>query len=455
MLHQSLTGAWQFRQAKTQDWLPAQVPGGVHTDLLALGHILDPFVADYEKQVQWVAEADWEYRRTFAVQADLLAHDHVFLVAAGLDTLAEVTLNGQVLGKTDNMFRQYQWDVKPLLRQGHNDLVIAFASAVKYGADRLAKRPLQGVTQAIPGGPFVRKAPCQFGWDWGPMLPPSGIWQDIRLEGRNVARFDDVHLRQRHQNGQVTLSAGVTVEKWGSAPLTVTMCVTAPDGSELKTEAPLSDKPLQLVIPKPQLWWPNGYGDQPLYRVEVTLTGGGQELDRRAFQMGLRTIELRQQPDAWGKSFTFVVNGVPIFAKGSDWIPADSFPTRLTKEFLETLIRSAAETHQNMLRVWGGGFYEEDKFYDLCDQYGLLIWQDCVFACSIYPLDEADFIENVRQEVIQNVRRLRHRASLALWCGNNEMEWAGIAGAGASPNLWTKSKPWPKKCPCCAAPSGK
>jgi beta-mannosidase len=425
MLIQPLTGTWQFRQAGTQEWLPAQVPGGVHTDLLAAGRIPDPFVADNEKRVQWVAESDWEYRRAFSVASDLLAEEHVFLVCDGLDTLAEVKLNGQTLGKADNMFRQYRWEVKSLLHQGENELAVAFASPVRYAAAREAERPLRGVSQAIPGGPHIRKAPCQFGWDWGPMLPPIGIWKDIRLEGRSLARLDDVHLRQRHEKGKVTLEATLTVERWSQAPLTAALRVVAPDGKVLEGTAQVSGSgTIGVSISNPQLWWPNGYGDQPLYRMEVALqAGGGKDLDRRVYQVGLRTIELRQQADEWGKSFTFVVNGVPIFAKGSDWIPADSFPTRISDEYLEGLIRSAAATHQNMLRVWGGGFYEEERFYDLCDRYGILIWQDMVFACSIYPLTDAAFMENLRVEIAEAVRRLRHRASLALWCGNNEMEW--------------------------------
>jgi beta-mannosidase len=422
---QPLTGEWQFRQAGTDEWLPAQVPGGVHTDLLAAGRIPDPFVADNEKHVQWVAESDWQYRRTFAVDADLPAEERVFLVCDGLDTLAEVTLNGRLLGKTDNMFRQYRWEVKALLREGENKLAILFRSPVQYITARQAKRPLRGVSQAIAGGPHLRKAPCQFGWDWGPQLPPIGVWQNIRLEGRSVARLDDVHLRQRHENGQVMIEAALTVERWQDASLTAKLCVTDPEGAILEARAEIADEPqrLQVRVAQPQLWWPNGYGDQPLYRMDVQLLAGEQIHDQCTYQMGLRTIELRQEPDEWGQSFTFVVNGVPLFAKGANWIPADSFPTRLSDEHLGNLIRDAAASHQNMLRVWGGGFYEEERFYDLCDRYGILVWQDGVFSCSIYPLDEEPFFENVRAEVFENIRRLRHRASLALWCGNNEMEW--------------------------------
>jgi beta-mannosidase len=425
MLYQSLTGDWQFRQAESETWLPARVPGGVHTDLLSLERIPDPFVADNEKQVQWVAETNWVYRRTFTPNADLLAQERTFLVCDGLDTLAEVRLNGELLGKTDNMFRQYLWNVKSLLNDGENELLITFHSPIQYIIARQAERPMSGVSHAIPGGPHLRKAPCQFGWDWGPKLLPIGIWQDIRLEGRTTARLDDVHLRQHHQAGGVVIEAALSVERWQDDPLTAVVQATAPDGTVLKTEAQISgeSQTLQVTIDQPQLWWPNGYGEQSLYQVSVTLAQNGRVCDRRRYHIGLRTLELRQEEDEWGQSFTFMVNGVPIFAKGANWIPGDSFPTRLADGVLEVLIRDAAAAHQNMLRVWGGGFYEEERFYDLCDKYGILVWQDFIFSCSIYPLDDDTFVENVRQEAVQNIRRLRHRASLALWCGNNEMDW--------------------------------
>jgi beta-mannosidase len=423
---QSLTGEWHFRQVGTDEWLPATVPGGVHTDLLALGRIPDPFVGDNEKHVAWVAEADWEYRYLFDAAPELLDQLHIWLVCDGLDTLATVGLNGKELGHANNMFRQYRWDVKSLLKAGGNELLIAFDSPVRFVTEGQAKRPMAGVSQAIAGGPHLRKAPCQFGWDWGPQLPPIGIWKDIRLEGYEGVRIEDVRLGQKHADGQVTVEARVTVQSWEEMPPSATLRVVAPDGQVFETSGEvISDNGsrLEVQIDAPQLWWPNGYGGQPLYQVSVELRQDDTILDAREYQLGLRTLELRQEPDEWGQSFTFVVNGVSIFAKGSNWIPADSFPTRISDEHLESLIRAAAETHQNMLRVWGGGFYEEERFYDLCDRYGILVWQDLIFSCSIYPLDEADFHENVRIEVEENVKRLQHRASLALWCGNNEMEW--------------------------------
>ena len=431
---QPLTGKWQFQQVGAEEWLPANIPGGAHTDLMASARIPDPFVADNEKHVQWVAESDWIYRISFACTDQLLSEEKVFLVCDGLDTLATVVLNGHELGHTNNMFRQYQWEVKPLLNaKGANDLTITFASPVKYAAEKQALRPLPGVAQAIPGGPHLRKAPCQFGWDWGPQLPPIGVWKDVRLEGYSGARLTKVHLRQDHTGGQVIIQVRVAIQNWGETQLGIIVHITAPDGEILERGAAITagnDGFVKVPIPRPELWWPNGYGGQPLYRVEVALVRSGasaaEPLDRRIYQIGLRKIELRQQEDQWGRSFVFVVNDKPVFVKGSNWIPADSFPTRITNESLENLIRSAAETYQNMLRVWGGGFYEEERFYDLCDRYGILVWQEFIFSCSIYPLDNADFLENVREEVVQNIHRLRHRASLALWCGNNEMEWGWV-----------------------------
>jgi beta-mannosidase len=455
---QPLTGNWQFRQIRnpqSEEWLPATVPGGVHTDLLALGLIPDPFVGDNEKCVQWVAKADWEYRRNFTCSPDLLAQEKVFLVCDGLDTLATITLNGHALGRTDNMFRQYRWNVKSLLKQEDgvgaqcpNELVIAFASPVSFVAEKQAISPLPGVSQAIPGGPYLRKAPCQFGWDWGPQLPPIGVWKDIRLEGYNSARLAEVNLRQHHAEGNITLEARISVERWDGVPLATLVSITAPDGAIFETSEAVSTSGEALVsvpIANPQLWWPNSYGEQPLYKVEVALRRSEHHttaapLDLRTYRIGLRTLELRQEEDEdgdgrSGRSFVFVVNGVPIFAKGSNWIPADSFPTRLTNEHLEGLIRSAAQTHQNMLRVWGGGFYEEERFYDLCDRYGILVWQEFIFSCSVYPLGDPDFLDNVHVEVVENVRRLRHRASLALWCGNNEMEVGWVEWGWNRPEL--------------------
>jgi beta-mannosidase len=407
--------------------LPAAVPGGVHTDLLALDKIPDPFVSDNELKVMWVAENDWEYRHTFTVDSDLLSEEDISLVCDGLDTIADVYLNETYLGHAENMFRRWEWNVKTLLRKGSNELRIVFGSPVRFITAKQAQLPLQGGGD-IPGGPHLRKAPCHWGWDWGPKLPPIGVWKEIRLEGYSV-RFEDIHLRQKLDGNVATISADISAEVKGRKEVTASITVTSPSGERFENKDTLltlhdgetSFANLSVEISNPQLWWPNGYGAHPLYEVEVTLKEGDELLDQHTYKIGLRNVELRQDSDQWGKEFTFYVNGVRLFAKGADWIPTDSLPTRITKPMLEGLLKSAVDANMNMLRVWGGGYYPEDMFYDLCDRYGILIWQDFMFACGIYPAD-ADFFENFRVEAVENVRRLRHHAALALWCGNNEME---------------------------------
>lgn len=426
----SLDGAWEFRRVGEEEWLPATVPGTNFTDLLANGRIPDPFVADNEAKVQWVVESDWEYRRGFSVDEEMLAHEGVWLECEGLDTLATLWVNGRKVGTAENMFRPYRFEVKDLLRAGENEVRIRFRSPVAYGRERVGTEPVLWPGHSLPGGPFVRKSPCQFGWDWGPKLPPCGIWRSLRLVGRNGARLEEVHLRQRHRRGKVALLMRVRLERWRPLPLRVRVRVQHPDGTVQEAEEALGPRRqearLRLEVENPRLWWPNGYGPQPLYTVQVTVHDGeGHLLDEERMRIGLRRLELRRRPDRYGESFTFVVNGIPIFAKGANWIPADSFPTRIAEGHYRHLLRSAAQAHMNMLRVWGGGFYEDERFYDLCDELGILVWQDFMFSCSVYPGNE-EFVENVRQEVIANVRRLRHRPCLALWCGNNEMEWGWV-----------------------------
>jgi beta-mannosidase len=361
------------------------------------------------------------------VDTVLLAQENINIVCEGLDTLADVYLNGTYLGHAENMFRRWEWTVKDRLREGSNKLLIVFGSPVRFITAKQAQLPLQGGGD-IPGGPHLRKAPCHWGWDWGPKMPPIGIWKEIYIEGCAV-RFEDVHLRQTLGSHNATVGAEISAVVTAPAEISASITVTSPNGERFLSEEsllrPIEGEPsfaeLAVEIPDPQLWWPNGYGSQPLYDVEVALKDGDTVLDRRSYRIGFRTVELCQDSDQWGKEFTFYVNGVRLFAKGADWIPTDSLPTRITETMLEGLLKSAVDANMNMLRVWGGGYYPEDMFYDLCDRYGILLWQDFMFACGIYPAD-AEFFENFRVEAVENVRRLRHHAALALWCGNNEME---------------------------------
>ncbi|MBE0697291.1 MAG: glycoside hydrolase family 2 protein, partial [Anaerolineaceae bacterium] len=454
MQSQTLNGNWLLHQCGTQDWFQATVPGGVHTDLLAAGRIPDPFFGVNEEAVQWVAEKDWEYRRYFYPTAQILAQPLIFLVCKGLDTLADVRLNGTILGLAANMFHTWQWEIKSLLKEGENRLDILFHSPVSFARQRQRINRMTGdENMSISGGQHLRKTPSHFGWDWGPRLPCIGIWKDILLEGRSEARLEDIRIEQTHENGMVMLTARVqcqldlVVDPTGKeAQRTLRFRVTAPDRQIWQADAPAREQQsIPIKITNPQLWWPNGLGEQVLYRVEIELLAEDrvlqetQIIDTHTEALGLRTIELHQEPGAepapGRKSFQFVVNGIPVFCKGANWIPVDSFPTRIRAEQVEHLVRSAAETNQNMLRVWGGGYYESDWFYDLCDQYGILVWQDFQFACASYPLDDAAYLESIRREVVENVRRLRHHACLALWCGNNEIE------------LLSKIWGWPKKRP--------
>jgi beta-mannosidase len=427
----TLNGRWQVKQVTQPDseWLAATVPGCVHTDLLAAGIIPDPFYGDNERQVMWVGETDWVYRRTFAVAADLLQSKRVLLRCDGLDTLATIWLNGTELGGTDNMFRTWEFDVRPFLQPGENEVVVRFDSALRVGQEKLRQRYIHSWstdTHKLPGGNYVRKAQCHFGWDWGPQLVTCGIWRDIALLVFDTARLADIHVRQDHsQPGQVTLSCRITAERITVAPLKAT-CAVAFAGEEIERQTVVLDGETTvatLTVPDPQLWWPNGLGQQPLYTVSVTLTDeAGQPLDTWRKNVGLRTLRLLRQSDQWGESFHFTCNGVPFFAKGANWIPADSFTNRLADGQYRRLLQAAVKANMNMLRVWGGGIYEQSVFYELCDELGICVWQDFMFACATYPTFDDAFMENVAQEAKDNVRRLRHHACLALWCGNNELE---------------------------------
>jgi beta-mannosidase len=426
----TLNGRWQVSQANSVEaaWLPATVPGFVHTDLLAAEEIPDPFYRDNERQVTWIGETDWRYRRTFIVSADFLQNDHVLLHCAGLDTLATITLNGRIIAQTDNMFRTWEFDVKEYLQPGENEIDILFESALRIGQEKLAQRYIHSWStdsHKLPGGNYIRKAAYHFGWDWGPKLIPCGIWRDIELLGFDT-RLDSVHVTQDHsQEEVVTLQAQVQVQSKKEQSLTAVCTVTYSGGVIAMQESDvIGDKAaFDIPITKPQLWWPNGLGEQPLYNVELRLENAqGTTVDAWQKRIGLRTMELDRHEDEWGESFQFRVNGVPFFAKGANWIPADNFVTRLDEAHYRRLLEDTTAANMNMLRIWGGGIYEQDIFYDLCDELGICIWQDFMFACATYPTFDEIFMATVKEEAIDNIKRLRHHACLTLWCGNNELE---------------------------------
>ena len=415
---QSLNGAWRLRiPGSAFPETAARVPGSVYHDLLTAGLIPDPFWRDNENEALKIMEHDFVYSREFEVPAELLACDRVRLRCHGLDTLAAIEVNGQPAGTADNMHRTWEFDVKALLREGGNDIRITFFSPVKFIREAYAKKPLEGSSDAMRGFPYLRKAHCMFGWDWGPRLPDAGIWRDIELIGADTARLEDVAVFQHHEAGKVTLRAVSRTERFSGGETAVKVTVTAPDGQVFSAEG----EDCSLQIENPKLWWPRGYGDQPLYTVKVTLTADGKELDARELRIGLRTLTIHREKDEWGESFCHCVNGVDVFAMGADYIPEDNLLPRVNRERTRRLLEDAAAANMNAIRVWGGGYYPEDYFYDLCDEMGLLVWQDFMFACAAYDFTE-EFEANLRAEFTDNIRRLRHHASLALWCGNNEIE---------------------------------
>ena len=408
--------AWHFRDAtRRTPWRRAVVPGCVHRDLRRLGLIPDPFQGTNELQLQWIEERDWEYRAAFHVAADLLAEAQVDLVADGLDTVATIRLNGREVARTENMFLGHRWEVKRLLRPGANELTVRFDSALRYiRTHRRSHRPRE-INDPVGGCTRIRKQQCQFGWDWGPRLVTAGIWRDLRLEAWTGNRLAGGRVTQDHRaDGSVALRLAPELarpDRHAACQWRLTL-----EGKDVA-----AGTGTRIEIPRPQLWWPNGQGAQPLYRLEVRVVlGDGRITGPWVRRIGLRTIELDRHSDRWGESFQFVVNGRPVFAKGANWIPAHSFVAGLTRAGYARDLRSAADAHMNMLRIWGGGIYESEDFYDLCDELGLLVWQDFMFACTLYPADAA-FLASARAEAGYQVARLRHRACLALWCGNNEV----------------------------------
>lgn len=436
-----LAANWQCKQrdpagelselfSSADGWLSASVPGSIHQDLLAAGRIPDPFLGLNEQQVQWVGEADWLYRCRFEPSPELLAAETIDLCFEGLDTFATAWLNGQQVLISDNMFVPQRLPVRALLRPGQNDLWILFESALRRGRARQAQYGASPVWNGDASRVYVRKAPYHYGWDWGPCLLTAGLWRPARLEGYRW-RIADVHCPAEvaADLASAALPVSIEIDPGGHdvesvSDLALHLRLFGPGGEVLdEATVPVSGRQVQhrFDLAAPQLWWPRGYGAQPLYQLEVTLQHGGAEQDRQALRLGMRRLRLVQEPleGQPGTTFLFEVNNTPIFCGGANWIPADSFLERVTPERYRAWLQATVDANMVMLRVWGGGIYEEDIFYDLCDELGILVWQDFLFACGIYPALDW-FQASVAAEAEAAVRRLRHHPCLALWCGNNE-----------------------------------
>ena len=420
-----LGGKWTVAESGTHDRLPATVPGCIHTDLLSAGKIEDPFFRDNERKLQWISEKSWTYEREFEVTAEFLRHQTLLLRCAGLDTLATLSLNGRKVATTDNQFRTWEFKVNDFLQAGANHLEIRFDAVLPMIAKLEASRPLP--TWNHPGASYVRKTPCNFGWDWGPTLITCGIWREISLVGFDTARWDNVQILQDHsKSGTVSLDVTATASPLSLiVPLPVRISLCDPAGNTVTTTATrlaTGQAHVALDVPAPQLWWPVGMGGQPLYTVTAELLDqDSKPLDTSTRRIGLRT--LRMVPQCGDQTMHFVANGVPFFSKGANCIPLDLFPTRVTKEQMRRHVADAVAVNMNSLRFWGGGHYEDDALFDACDELGVCVWLDFKFSCATYPSFDPAFLENVRQEARDNVLRLRHHPSIALWCGNNEIQF--------------------------------
>lgn len=428
----ALTQGWEFSKEGAEEWLPAQVPGTVHQDLMNQGKLENPFFGMNEEKVQWVEKENWLYRTVFQVDSAQLARGAAELRFEGLDTYADVYLNGSLLLKSDNMFVGYTLPVKPVLRKGENRLMIRFRSAVNetlpqwesdgfnYPADNDHAEKRVSV--------YSRKAPYSYGWDWGIRLVTSGIWRPVKLVFYDDARIDDYYVRQQaisEQEARLENQLEVTnvTDKEQQAVVRIDYSCK---GVEKTLEQTVSLAPgknricLPLVIDQPHLWMPNGWGEPALYDFTASVTVNGREVASQKEQIGLRSIRVAKEKDKDGESFYFEVNGKPLFAKGSNMIPNDALLPNVTPERYARLLEDVQKSNMNMIRVWGGGIYEDDKFYEEADKRGILIWQDFLFACTTYPHDPT-FLKRVAEEAEYNIKRLRNHASLAMWCGNNEI----------------------------------
>lgn len=432
---QQINDGWKFRQARQGNWHEAKVPGEVHTDLMRANIIPDPFIGQNERSVQWIDKEDWIYETSFVPDEELLRQNNIDIVFKGLDTYADVYLNDSLILKADNMFRVWKFPVKGKLKSGENNLRVYFHSPIKIDLPKFDN--LDFIYEAVNdqsenGGifdkrvsVFARKAGYHYGWDWGPRLVTSGIWRPVSLQGWSDIKIDNLFVEtQDIEKGKAHLNASFSI----ISDLIEDNCrVEIIDSSNNRklcsTNVKLSEGTNNFNLPfdisKPKLWWCNGLGEPHLYNIRCNVIIDNKIVAQSDIVTGIRTVEVVREKDSEGTSFYFKLNGIPVFAKGANYIPCDNFLSRVTHEVYDKTIKDAVDVNMNMLRVWGGGIYEDDYFYELCDRYGIMVWQDFMFACSMYPAEGA-MLDNIIQEAIDNVTRLRHHPSITIWCGNNE-----------------------------------
>lgn len=422
-----LNGEWLLRNSDSEEWLKAEVPSCNYTDLLNAGAIPNPFYGTEEQTLRRLGELDWIYRKNFVIgDESILSCDKIRLVCEMLDTVCSLKLNGIPIGDAQNCHQSHSFDIKSVLQKGENVLEIFFASPIEYFSRFHNRYGSPANSNGMTGIVHIRKPQSHFGWDWGPVLPQSGICRDIYIEGISKAEFSDMRIKQTHLGEQVQLEMRADFLLYGLKEIEWKLVISSPDGGKICRQGKSNGKiNASVIIENPQLWWTkelSGKDSQPLYNVSIALCGDGKILTEKSLDIGLRTLILDRSRDEYGANFRFILNGIPLFIKGANVIPYDSFPDRTDEAFVNRLLDAAQFSNLNMLRVWGGGYYADDYFYRQCDLRGILVWQDFCFACQAYPFFREDFLNNVLGEVEYNVKRIRHHASLALWCGNNEIE---------------------------------
>jgi beta-mannosidase len=423
---------WEFKSVNDTVWMPAKVPGSIHTDLLENKVITDPFYRLNEEKLQWIDKKNWEYRTVFQLKQEVYQKENIVLNFQGLDTYANVYINDSLVLKTDNMFVAYELDCKMFLKRGNNQLRFIFESPIEKGLEKRAQLgyelPNAVNDQSENGGlgkkqvaVFSRKPGYHFGWDWGPRLVTSGIWKKIELRAWSNAVIEDIYITQKTSKRMARMNAKIEIVAYQSM---VSELIVNVDGKqyykdEVKLKNGLNSINIPIKIKKPELWWTNGLGGQKLYNISIELKHEKLVLAEKSINIGLKSLKVVQKKDDAGQSFYFELNGHPVFMKGANYIPQDVFLNRVSPKDYESVVSNMVDANYNMIRVWGGGIYEKDIFYDLCDKNGILVWQDFMFACAMYP-GNSDFLENVKKEATFNVKRLRNHTCIALWCGNNE-----------------------------------
>ncbi|RBL92712.1 beta-mannosidase [Chitinophaga flava] len=447
----TLVSGWEFSRVDEGIWRPATVPGTVHTDLLALQLIPDPFVGTNEKAVQWVDKKDWQYRKRWKLTASDLQYDVLELDFKGLDTYASVYVNGHLVLQSANMFVEQVVNVKQWLHEGENELRVLFESPIKHDMPQFLKDqviyPAGNDASDIPLSVYARKAPYHYGWDWGPRLVTAGIWKPVYLKKWNKAIIRDIWWQQQQLDAaKAAINAVLTLETVTAGTYSLKLSAALPGaGQQTITKVVTLQKGTNTIqvpvqIKQPKLWWPAGLGDPTRYTMSAQLVDKNTVLATDQQLIGLRTIEVVNKPDSLGESFYVKVNGRAVFMKGANYIPQDNFLPRVSEKKYRQLFEDMQSSHFNMVRVWGGGVYEDDQFYALADASGILVWQDFMFACTLYPSDTA-FLANVRQEAAYTIKRLRNHPSLALWCGNNEVavaikNWGWQSGYAYTDAQW-------------------